>query len=108
MPIPYIICDAHVDNVVLAGVMDVVRSMAVSQLVVSQFNHLEDLLSDLPKIAHTLRVFGENRVTTGYDTVQDRHYSKIYTFSLRSDSAQKLSFVVLRIYQNKEPSTATG
>lgn len=68
-----IVTNAHVDDPVLADVVNQVIPMRVRQLVVLQLDLRDDLLRNFGKVPHTLGVLGQHRGPTADHTVQDGH-----------------------------------
>lgn len=69
----YDLCDAHVDNVILADVVNGIGPIGVRALVIPQLDRVQDETDHLGKIAHTFRVFSQDGGSPGNRAVKDRH-----------------------------------
>lgn len=62
-------CDAHVDDVILANVVDGIGSVCVRALVVPQLDCVQDESSDFLEVTHAVCIFGQHRRAPGHCTI---------------------------------------
>lgn len=68
-----VICDAHVDQLVGADVVEQVASVCVGQFVIVQLNFADEILRHLAEVPDAVRIFTEYRVPSRDYCIEQRH-----------------------------------
>lgn len=96
----HVVSDAHVDQLVLASVVDQVVAVGVSGLAVTQVNPLDDVLRNFSKVSDAIGELCQGGRTPRDDAVQNRHYAA--GSSLSEVRVRSSSFLALRVVVYQE------